>query len=242
MIKTSIDEIELNKFNKTAQEWWDPLGEFKMLHQINPIRIDYIKSKIFSHFNIDDSSSLKHLNLLDVGCGGGLITVPMHNIGFNISALDANEHNIIAAKSYAETNGFKINFINNTVENHIDTGNKYDIIICLEVVEHVSRLPLFLRSLYNMLNEGGILIISTINRTVKSYLLAIIMAEYILGWVPRKTHDYKKFVKPSEIFNIFSMSNISLKELKGLSFDLINNNWFISDDIDVNYFATFIKN
>lgn len=232
--KSSIDPDELNKFNKTEQEWWDLNGEFKFLHQINPIRKSYIKSIVDKHF---DSS--KDLKLLDVGCGGGLVSVQMEQLGFNVTAIDANSYNIEAAKSYADRNNLDINYINVTVEEHIGSEEKYDIIVCLEVIEHVANSKEFVDNISKLLKPGGVIIFSTINRTKKSYFLAIVMAEYVLGWIPRQTHDYSKFVKPSEFVHMLKNTNLSLKELKGLSLSPMSNKWRLSDDIDVNYFAVF---
>lgn len=231
--KSSIDQKELNKFNKTEQEWWDLNGEFKSLHEINPIRAEYIKSVIHNHFK--NSEDLK---LLDVGCGGGLASVQMHKLGLNVTGLDANAHNINAAQSYAKRNNLDINYLNITVEEHIKSGNKYDIIICLEVIEHVANPKEFVANISKLLKNGGVIIFSTINRTKKAYIFAIIMAEYILKWIPKETHDYSKFIKPSEFVHMLKDTNLNLKELKGLSLSL-SKNWYLSDDIDVNYFAVF---
>lgn len=240
MAKTSIDEHELGKFNKTVDQWWDLNGEFKILHRINPIRINYIIEKIKSHFKITDES-YKNLRLLDVGCGGGLISVPLCEYGFKVTGLDAGENNIKAARFYAQKNRLNINYVHSSVEDYIKGGEKYDVIICLEVVEHISNVQAFLINLHDMLNEGGILIISTINRTLKSYMSAIIAAEYLLGWVPRNTHNFSKFLKPSEIVNFLYSTSLTLKEIKGLKLDIVDNKWKLSDNIDVNYFIFFVK-
>ena len=239
--KSSIDPDELNKFNKTHFEWWDKEGEFKILHKINDIRIQYLTTKIKQHFNIsgNHTDQLRNLNLLDVGCGGGLITVPMHKMRLSVTGLDANEHNIQASKSYANEHKLNINYLHTTIENHLESKTKYDIILCLEVLEHVANIEEFIINLSKLLTEGGMLIMSTINRTPKSYLLAIIAAEYILRWVPARTHDYNKFVKPSELLRLSQKTNLNLEELKGLVYSILDVEWRISDDIDVNYFAVF---
>ncbi|GAB4167990.1 MAG: bifunctional 3-demethylubiquinone 3-O-methyltransferase/2-octaprenyl-6-hydroxy phenol methylase [Rickettsiaceae bacterium] len=241
--KTSVDQEELNKFNKTAQQWWDENGEFKTLHQINPVRVSYITEQMKNHFTIGGTkgTAFSDLTLLDVGSGGGLISVPMHMLGLKVTGLDANEHNFRAATSHARTNKLPINFINQTVEQHSESQQKYDVILCLEVIEHVANPDEFLLSLNKMLAPGGLLIVSTINRTPKSYLLAIVMAEYVLGMVPKKTHNYLKFIRPSELVFMLKNTELSLKALKGLTLSVINNKWQLSDDIAVNYFATFVK-
>ncbi|MDP4708898.1 MAG: bifunctional 2-polyprenyl-6-hydroxyphenol methylase/3-demethylubiquinol 3-O-methyltransferase UbiG [Rickettsiaceae bacterium] len=231
---SSIDQGELNKFNKTHQEWWDLEGEFKPLHAINPLRIEYINLLINKHF-----SNTQNLNMIDIGCGGGLVCVPMHEHGLKVTGLDANEHNIKAANSYAKSNALDIEYIHSTVECYIKLGKTYDIVLCLEVIEHVANPEEFVQNISKLVAPGGILIFSTINRTKKAYLLAVFMAEYVLRWVPKKTHDYSKFIKPSEFVYMLKDSKLNLQELKGMSLSPITQNWYLSDDIDVNYFAVF---
>ena len=247
--ESSVDQNEVNKFNKTSEEWWDKSGEFKILHQINPIRIQYINDKIAEHFNSiqnkeDDLQPLKNLNIIDVGCGGGLISVPICQLGAKVTAIDANSYNIKALSEYTKNNNLAINPINTTVEEYISNypDQLYDVVLCLEVLEHVSNQSAFIQNLLKLLKPTGILILSTINRTIKSYAHAIIAAEYILKWVPTNTHDYSKFLKPSELYKILEVNNFHLKNLTGLKFDIITNSWYLSDDIDVNYFACIIKN
>lgn len=234
--KSSIDQKELNKFNKTTEEWWDESGEFKTLHDINPIRIKYIIDKVTKHFNINNSSEhpLEGLEILDVGCGGGLISVPICKLGAKVTALDANENNIKASSEYAKKHKLKIEFINNTVENH---SGLYDVLLCLEVIEHVGNIKEFVQNLTKLLKPHGMIILSTINRTIKSYFQAIIMAEYILKWIPINTHNYAKFVKPSELKNMLENTEFQLEELCGLKLSPLTKTWYLSDDIDVNYFA-----
>lgn len=237
--KSSINEIELQKFNKISDQWWQKDGEFKMLHQINPIRINYILDKIRNHFKDNDNN----LQILDVGCGGGLITSELYNQtqnlnNFTIIGIDAIQNNIDIATEYAKQQNLNINYYKSTAEELIESSDKkYDVVLCLEVIEHVDNIEYFIKNLSNLVKPNGMIIISTINRTPKAYMLAIIMAEYILGWVGKGTHDYNKFVKPSEISSIFNKNNIELKELKGLTYNIINNDWQLSDDIEVNYFA-----
>lgn len=228
--KTSIDQVELNKFNKTIEEWWDKNGEFKTLHDINPVRIKYIMDKIGdSHLRGNDN-----ISIIDIGCGGGLISVPLHKLGAKVTGLDANKHNIEAASKYAKKNKLGIEFINSTAEEH---KGKYDVVLCLEVIEHVANPEEFVQNLTRLVKDGGMIILSTINRTVKSYLQAIIMAEYVLRWVPTGTHDYTKFIKPSELKNMLKNSKFQIKELKGLKLNPLTNIWYLDDNIDVNYFA-----
>jgi len=247
--RSSVDQNELNKFNKTSKEWWDKSGEFKILHQINPLRIQYINDKIAEHFNSIENGDgnpkpLKNLNIIDVGCGGGLISVPICQLGAKVTAIDANSYNIKALSEYTSSNNLDINPVNTTVEEYISNypDQLHDVVLCLEVLEHVSNQSVFIQNLLRLLKPTGMLILSTINRTIKSYAQAIIAAEYILKWVPTNTHDYSKFLKPSELCKMLEASNFQLKNLTGLKFDIITNTWYLSDDIDVNYFACVMKN
>jgi 2-polyprenyl-6-hydroxyphenyl methylase/3-demethylubiquinone-9 3-methyltransferase len=241
-INSSIDQEELKKFSKISDQWWDLEGGFKILHEINPLRLKFISDKIKQHFNSQDSDKpLVDLNILDIGCGGGLITAPLYMLGGNVTGVDPSAENINVAKAYANKRDLKINYVNSTPEELSNQAGEFDVILCLEVIEHVVDPHYFIKSFANLLHPGGMLIISTINRTIKSYFLAILMAEYILNWVPKKTHDYNKFLKPSEINSILNNNQLSLRELTGLVFNLSNQNWQLSQDIDVNYFAYAIK-
>ena len=239
--QSSIDQQELEKFNRTEQEWWNQDGEFKALHAINPVRIEYITSIARKYFDIVDNkkSLLSGLKLIDIGCGGGLICAPMSELGAEVTGLDANEHNIKAATSYAKRTKLNIEYINDTIEEYIKSPKKYDIVLCLEVIEHVANQKEFVNNISKLVAPGGVLIFSTINRTKKAYFLAIMMAEYVLRWVPRQTHNYSKFIRPSEFVRMLEGTTLRLSELKGLTFSMLSQNWYLSDDIDVNYFAVF---
>lgn len=236
---TSIDLKELYKFNKTTDEWWDLNGEFKMLHKINPIRIDYIVQKIKNHFALESSyhQQLSGLSILDVGCGGGIVSMPLAKLGAKVTGIDANQSNVDAASSYAIKNGLAVEFQNITAENLAASGAKYDIVVALEIIEHVSSPAEFVKNLTTLVKPGGMLIISTINRTIKSYVYTILMAEYLLRMVPKHTHDHRKFIKPSELNQMLSGTKLSLKELRGLKLDMPSNKWSLSMDVEVNYFA-----
>ncbi|WP_375326884.1 bifunctional 2-polyprenyl-6-hydroxyphenol methylase/3-demethylubiquinol 3-O-methyltransferase UbiG [Candidatus Tisiphia endosymbiont of Nemotelus uliginosus] len=238
--KTSINKLELEKFEPLATEWWDNEGEFKILHQINPIRLSYIMDTIRSHFNINEAEypDLK-LNILDVGCGGGLVSAGLVQYIKNVSitGIDALQSNIDIATIYAKEQNLSIKYLKSTVEELITDNKQYEIVLCLEVIEHVDNIADFIQNLANLVKPNGMIIISTINRTLKAYMLAIIMAEYFLHWVTKGTHDYRKFLKPSEIYSMFYKNNIALKALKGLSYNLLNQEWQLSDNIEVNYFA-----
>jgi 2-polyprenyl-6-hydroxyphenyl methylase/3-demethylubiquinone-9 3-methyltransferase len=235
MHESSIDQEELSKFSKTEEEWWDEDGEFKPLHAIHPVRMEYISSVIRRHFKDNQD-----LQVIDVGCGGGLVCESMAKSGFKVTGIDANPHNIKAATSHAKRSKLKIEYINAAVEEHIKSSKKYDVVLCLEVIEHVANQNTFAQNVGRLLADGGVVIFSTINRTKKAYLLAIIMAEYVLRLVPQKTHDYSKFVRPSEFVHMLEGTKLKLQELKGLSFSPLEQNWYLTDDIDVNYFAVFV--
>jgi 2-polyprenyl-6-hydroxyphenyl methylase/3-demethylubiquinone-9 3-methyltransferase len=240
---SSIDQKELKKFAKISSTWWNENGEFGILHQINPIRLDYIINKVTSHYNIktkEEPHFFSNLHVLDVGCGGGLISTPLSKLGFKVTAIDALEDNIHTAKHHAQENNLNINYLKATIE-ELPENKLYDIITCLEVIEHVDNLPSFIHNIIKHLKPNGMIIISTINRSHKAYILSIIVAEYLLGLVPKGTHDYSKFIKPSEIYEIIKNSAVNIKELKGLVFDIRNNQWQLSDDIDVNYFMYLRK-
>ncbi|WP_341751892.1 MULTISPECIES: bifunctional 2-polyprenyl-6-hydroxyphenol methylase/3-demethylubiquinol 3-O-methyltransferase UbiG [unclassified Candidatus Tisiphia] len=237
--KSSINQIELEKFSKISSGWWQEDGEFKILHQINPIRLGYIIDKIKDHFNIDDDVVLSSkLDILDVGCGGGLITSALCKLNGTVTGIDALQSNIDIAMKHAEEENLNIQYLKSTAEELVYSNSKqYDVVLCLEVMEHIDNPSDFVKNLANLVKPNGMIIISTINRTVKAYMLAILMAEYLLNWIPKKTHDHSKFLKPSEIYSMFSKNNIELKELKGLTYNIVNRSWQLSDDIEVNYFA-----
>lgn len=237
-IESSVNKAELEKFRKISSRWWKEDGEFKMLHQINPIRLSYILEKITSYFNMGSDK----LSVLDVGCGGGLITSKLCEFSNQVTGIDAIQENIDVAAQYARKHNLDITYHRSTVEEFVASNTKqYEVVLCLEVIEHVDNIRDFVKNLTSLVKPNGIVIISTINRTVKAYLLAIVMAEYVLNWVPRKTHDYNKFFKPSEISSIFKENKMELKELRGLTYNITNASWQLSNDIEVNYFAYFTQ-
>jgi 2-polyprenyl-6-hydroxyphenyl methylase/3-demethylubiquinone-9 3-methyltransferase len=242
---SSISENEIEKFTSISNQWWDVGGKFKILHQINPLRLEYITHKIIDHFGIkNDFASFSQLSLLDVGCGGGLVTAPLHKLGFKIKGIDAGYENITAANEYALEHKLYIEYFNNTLEDFISEYNQessYDVVLCLELLEHINSPEEFLQNVAKVLKPGGLFILSTINRNIKSYLLTIIMAENILRWVPKDTHIYSKFLKPSEINKYLIKNSLQLIELKGMSFDISNQLWRLVDDISVNYFVCAVK-
>jgi len=242
-MKTStINKTEINKFNKLATEWWKPNGKFKPLHKFNPIRIQYLKENIIEHFNLKqrNHSHLKGLNILDIGCGGGLLSEPMSRLGAKVTAIDASKINIEVAKFHAKKNNLKINYLFLPPEK-LNLKRKFDIILNMEIVEHVDDLNLFIKKSSNLLKKNGLMFVATLNKTLKSYLLAIIGAEYILKWLPIGTHDWEKFVKPDDLIKLGEKSNLKLKKLNGMKFNPIIDEWSVSGDKSVNYIASFIK-
>lgn len=227
---STIDQAEIDKFSKMADQWWSPTGELRTLHQINPIRLKYIKDKTEAHFG----KSIANLKILDIGCGGGLVSVPLTRIGGNVTGLDASEENIKVAKIYALEQNLNINYICGSAEKH---EGQYDVVLALEIIEHTADPKFFVQSAAKLVKPGGMMILSTINRTKKAYLMTIAGAEYLLKWIPVGTHEFAKFVKPSEMAVFLRSSNMALRELKGLSYDLLTQSWAVGDDINVNYFA-----
>jgi len=239
---SSVNKKEIEKFSNMADEWWDPHGKFKPLHKFNPIRIKYIKENIINHFNTKNKNKpLSGINILDIGCGGGLLSEPMCRLGANITGIDASIKNIKTAKFHAKKNGLKINYICSSPEK-LKISKKFDVILNMEIVEHVEDISFFLKSCSKLLNKNGLMFVATINKTLKSYVFAIVGAEYILRWLPIGTHEWEKFVKPEDLKKILVKNNLSLKKLDGMHFNLIKDEWGISKDLSVNYIAKFLKN
>jgi 2-polyprenyl-6-hydroxyphenyl methylase/3-demethylubiquinone-9 3-methyltransferase len=240
---TTINKEEIQKFSNLADEWWNVNGKFKPLHMFNPVRIEYILEEISKHFKLDRNKQnlLKNLEILDIGCGGGLISEPMTRLGGKVTGIDAAEKNIKIASIHCKKNGLKINYLNKSPE-QLDEKEKFDIILNLEVVEHVDDLDLYLRSCYNLLKKNGLMFTATINRTLTSYVKAIVGAEYILRWLPIGTHDWNKFIKPEELQEKLSDKKFTTKDVKGLSFNPIISKWKKSNNLSVNYIITSLKN
>ena len=240
---TTINKEEIQKFSKLADEWWDVNGKFKPLHMFNPIRIEYIVEEISKHFKLNRNKKflLKDLAILDIGCGGGLISEPMARLGGNITGIDASEKNIKIASLHSKENNLKITYLNKSPE-QLDEKEKFDIILNLEVVEHVDNLDLYLKSCYKLLKKNGLMFTATINRTFASYIKAIIGAEYILRWLPIGTHDWNKFIKPEEMQKKLNDKKFLTNNIKGLEFSPIFNKWKKSENLSVNYIICSFKN
>ncbi len=242
-MKTStINKKEIEKFSKMAEEWWDPQGKFKPLHKFNPIRISYIKDNIIRSFKLQNKKKpLDKIKILDIGCGGGLLSEPMKRLGAEITGIDASNKNIKIAKLHAKKNNLNIEYFCASPES-FKPKTRFDVILNMEIVEHVEDINLFLKSCAKLLKKDGIMFVATLNKTLKSYLFAIIGAEYVLRWLPIGTHDWEKFVKPVDLINILKKNNLNLESLKGMKFNLIKDEWSISSDSSINYIGKFIKN
>jgi 2-polyprenyl-6-hydroxyphenyl methylase/3-demethylubiquinone-9 3-methyltransferase len=239
---STINKKEIEKFSKIASEWWNPNGKFKPLHKFNPIRIRYIKDNIITNFKLNlINKPLKQIDILDIGCGGGLLSEPMCRLGANVTGIDASKKNIEIAKFHSKKNKLKINYICASPET-LETKKKFDVILNMEIVEHVEDIDFFIKESSNLLKKNGLMFVATLNKTLKSYLFAIVGAEYILNWLPIGTHDWDKFVKPNDIIKICKKNNLLIKKLDGIKFNLLKNQWSLSKDNSVNYIAKFKKN
>lgn len=231
---TTVNQIEIEKFTNIADQWWNEKGSFKPLHKFNPIRIGYVRDELTKHFG-----EIKNLKILDIGCGGGLLTEPLFKLGINMTGIDAGEKNIEAAKIHADKSGLNIDYRHIDVEELASSEEKFDAVLAMEIIEHVADVELFIKAASNCLKPGGLLFIATINRTVKSYLKAIVGAEYVLRWLPRGTHDWKSFLKPSQIYKTTSRNSLNLIKSNGFEYNLLKDEWKISDNLDVNYVMVF---
>ena len=238
----TVNTKEIEKFSKIADEWWDPNGKFKPLHKFNPIRILYIKENIIKTFKLNEKKNpLRNIKILDIGCGGGLLSEPMCRLGAKVTAIDASEKNINVAKFHSKKNNLDIDYICTSPEK-LKEENQFDVILNMEIVEHVNDVSFFLKSCSKLLKKNGIMFVATLNKTLKSYVFAIIGAEYVLRWLPIGTHEWDKFVKPNELIEILKENKLSLDKLDGMKFNLLTNKWMVSKDKSVNYIAKFIKN
>jgi 2-polyprenyl-6-hydroxyphenyl methylase/3-demethylubiquinone-9 3-methyltransferase len=238
----SVNSKEIEKFSKIADEWWDLNGKFKPLHKFNPIRISYIKENIIKTFRITQKKTpLKNIKILDIGCGGGLLSEPMCRLGAEVTAIDASKKNIGVAKLHSKKNKLKIKYICTSPEK-LKIKKKFDVILNMEIIEHVEDVGFFLKSCSDLLKKNGIMFVATLNKTLKSYVFAIVGAEYILRWLPIGTHDWEKFIKPDDLINILKKNNFKLDQIDGIEFNLLMDKWNITKDKSVNYIAKFIKN
>lgn len=237
----SVNKKEIEKFSKMATEWWDPNGKFRPLHKFNPIRIRYIKENIIQNFKLKAKKRpLQKINILDIGCGGGLLSEPMTRLGASVTGIDASDKNINIAKLHAKKNQLNIKYLCSSPEK-LKIKKKFDVILNMEIIEHVEDINFFIRSCSKLLKKNGLMFVATLNKTLKSYVFAIIGAEYILRWLPIGTHEWEKFVTPEDLKSILLKNNLKLDKLDGMNFNIIKDEWSVSTDTSVNYIAKFIK-
>jgi 2-polyprenyl-6-hydroxyphenyl methylase/3-demethylubiquinone-9 3-methyltransferase len=233
----TVDAAEIARFNALAATWWDAEGPMRPLHEIGPVRLSFIRREVVRHFGLKDEGPglYKGLSMLDVGCAAGLVCEPLARLGAAVTGIDAAEKNIGAAKAHAEASGLAIDYRATTAEALAREERRFDVVIALEIVEHVADVPLFIDALSRLMAPGGLLIMSTINRTAKSYLMAIVGAEYVLRWLPKGTHDWRKFVTPQELQARIGETGLEVETIEGMRLDLFSRNWILSSDTGVNY-------
>ncbi len=234
---TTIDSDEVARFSALAAEWWNPAGNFGVLHKFNPVRLDYIRDHVTAHFGRDSGSdrSLEGLRILDIGCGGGLLCEPMARLGAEVVGVDPSEQNIGTASVHAQGSGLDIDYRATTAEALAEAGEQFDVILNMEVVEHVADMDLFLGACAAMVKPGGLMFVATINRTMKAFALAIVGAEYVLGWLPRGTHQWDKFIRPSELEDSLSEHGMTVMHRTGVVYSPLTDEWRPARDMDVNY-------
>ena len=237
-LKGSVDPAEIEKFRAMAEEWWDPKGKFKPLHKFNPVRVGFIRDRLAALAGRDPLGDLplKGLRVLDIGCGGGLLCEPLARLGAEVTGIDATERSVHVARAHAEGQGLAIDYRFTTAEALLEAGNRYDAVMNMEVIEHVADPDAFLRTSADLVRPGGLMVLATLNRTLKSYALAIVGAEYVLRWLPRGTHDWRKFLKPSELAGPLRAGGMDIAEMTGVSYDPLNDRWSLAPrDLGVNY-------
>lgn len=236
---STIDPAEIEKFAAMAEAWWDPIGKFRPLHRLNPVRVQFIRDRVAAHFGRDPLAPdpLAGLSLVDVGCGGGLLTEPMARLGATATGIDATRRNIEIARVHAGQSGTAITYLPCAAEDLVAAGQTFDVVLAMEIVEHVADVDAFLGALRQLLKPGGLLFMATMSRTAKSYALAIVGAEYILRWLPKGTHDWSRFIRPSELARGLRQHGLGIAELTGVSYSPLKDNFRLSGDLDVNYMA-----
>ncbi len=235
--RLTVDEAEVAQFSRIAQEWWNPSGKMAVLHKFNPVRLSYIRDAACERFGRDPKQidCLSGLRLLDIGCGGGLLSEPLARLGADVVGADPSLANIEAARRHAAETGVRVDYRQTEAERLADAGEVFDIVLAMEVVEHVADLGLFVRRCGEMVKPGGLMIAATLNRTLKSFALAIVGAEYVLGWLPRGTHRWDKFVTPDELRGLMREAGLKVVDQRGVVYSLLSDAWRLSDDMDVNY-------
>jgi 2-polyprenyl-6-hydroxyphenyl methylase / 3-demethylubiquinone-9 3-methyltransferase len=243
MQSSSVDTAEVAKFSAMAEEWWDPTGKFAPLHKFNPVRLGFIRDTAATRFERDARSlrPFEGLSLLDIGCGGGLLSEPMARMGFNVLGADASERNVKTAAAHAAATGTEIDYRARTAEDLAAEGLSFDVVLNMEVVEHVADLPSYLAACTELVKPGGLMFVATLNKTLKSLALAKVGAEYVLGWLPRGTHDWSRFVEPARLRAMLEENGFNVLKTQGVAFDLLAWDWRLSSDTDVNYMVVGSK-
>ena len=237
---TTVDQAEIEQFSRLAAQWWNERGPMATLHKFNPVRLGYIRDQVTAHFGRDPKrlGCLSGLRMLDIGCGGGILSEPLARLGASVVGADPAETNIEVARRHAEQSDLPIDYRNTTAEALADANERFDVVLAMEVVEHVADMPLFVRRCSDMVKPGGMMIAATINRTMKSFALAIVGAEYILRWLPRGTHRWDKLVTPDELQDALQDAGLAIVDERGVVYNLFSDAWLLSDDMDVNYMVT----
>ncbi len=239
----NLDPAEVERFRRMADEWWDAAGKFKPLHKLGPTRLTFVRDEIVRHFGRVSGGlkPLKDLTILDIGCGGGLVSEPLTRMGAIVTGIDPGAETIAAARAHAEPQGLSIDYRAALAEDLASEGLTFDVVVCLEVVEHVPDVGAFIKTCASLVRPGGLLVLSTINRNIKSYALAIVAAEYVLGWLPRGTHQWERFVTPDELGRFVRAAGLETPRFSGMTFDPLRDRWSLSSDTDVNYLAAAAK-
>lgn len=240
---TTIDAEEIRQFDELGEKWWDESGPMRPLHRLNPVRMDYIRRMIREHYDLPDRiKCLQNIKIADIGCGGGLVAEPLCRMGATVTGVDAGKENIRIAKAHAKTHRLDIDYLATTAEKLAASGKRFDVVTALEIVEHVADVEVFMRACSKLVAPGGMLIMSTLNRTPKSYLLGIVAAEYVLRWLPAGTHNWKKFLKPSELSRHLQAHGLTVTDVRGLIYNPFSRDFSLSkSDLDVNYLLTAVK-
>ena len=234
---TTIDDDEIARFSALSAEWWNPNGKFRVLHKFNPVRLAYIRDAVTLHFGRDPRSTdcMKGLRFLDIGCGGGLLSEPMARLGADVLGADASRTNVEVARIHSEKTGVAVDYRCTSAEALAEAGETFDVVLNMEVVEHVADVGLFMQACCSMVKPGGLMFVATINRTAKAFALAIVGAEYVLGWLPKGTHQFDKLVKPSELDDAFEANGMRRVDAHGVFYNVLADEWRVSRDMDVNY-------
>jgi 2-polyprenyl-6-hydroxyphenyl methylase/3-demethylubiquinone-9 3-methyltransferase len=240
---STIDPAEVARFERVAQTWWDPKGPMRALHKFNPVRLAYIRDEACRRFGRDPKEvrPLEGLSVLDVGCGGGLLSEPLARLGASVTGLDPAPTNIAVAQRHAERSGIPVSYRSETVESVVAAGGRFDAVLAMEVVEHVTDVPAFVRACGAVVKPGGILVMATLNRTLRAFGLAIVGAEYVLGWLPRGTHQWEKFVTPDELTTAIEAAGLAVADLRGVAYNPLRDQWALSRDTSVNYMVLAVR-